>query len=110
MGVPRRRRAPVPAAPAARRTSASTKRGSDGRVCVMPVRTQDDLGAVVLLVLEHLVSLGGIVQWQPVADHEARADLTSFDPLEQWAHVSMDMTLAALHRESPVHERTHGEL
>jgi len=44
---------------------------------------QHDLGAVVVLVLEHLISRWRVVEREVVRDDEAGVDLAGLDPLEQ---------------------------
>src|SRR5215211_1527875 len=45
-------------------------------------RFEDDLLAVVQLVLEDLVAARRLVEAHRVGDHEARVDLTALDPLQ----------------------------
>src|SRR3954454_13962984 len=71
---------------------------------------EDDLHALVLLVLEGLVAVGGHAELEPVGDHEARVDLALLDPLVQRLAVPLDVALPRLDREALVHQRAGGEL
>jgi hypothetical protein len=70
--------------------SASSSRDRVGygwapRACRTELRFEDDLGAVVLLVLEHLVALRSVFEREVVRDDEAGVDVAALDALEQRA-------------------------
>src|SRR5256885_1156473 len=71
---------------------------------------EDDLLAVVLLVLEDLVALRRILQRQPVGDDPGGVDLLVLDALEQGLHVPVHMALPGPERERPIHECADREL
>src|SRR3954453_7454789 len=70
---------------------------------------EDDLHALVLLVLEGLVAVGGHAELEPVGDHEARVDLALRDPLVQRLRVPLYVALARLDREALFYQRAGGE-
>src|SRR5215210_1117436 len=71
---------------------------------------EDDLHALVLLVLEGLEAIGRLVEAEPVGDHEARVDLALLDPLVERLGVALDVALARLEGEALVHQRAGREL
>src|SRR3954447_26164513 len=71
---------------------------------------EDDLLAVVLLVLEDLVALRRIVQRHPVGDDPGRVDLLVLDPLEQGLHVPVHVALPGPERERSINECADGDL
>src|SRR5215218_4412601 len=71
---------------------------------------EDDLHALVQLVLEGLVAFGREAELQPVGHDEARVDSPVLDVLVERLEVSMDVALAALERQSLVHEGAAREL
>src|SRR5919206_122025 len=71
---------------------------------------EDDLHAVVLLVLERLVGVRRHVQPEAVGDHEARVDLALADALVERLEVAVDGALAGLDRQALVHQRAGREL
>src|SRR5215210_8000397 len=80
----------------------ATRGGADAAP-VASLRLEHDLQAVVLLVLEQVVAPGRVGEGDPVGDDEARVDLALEDPVEQRLHVPLNVALAALDREAPVH-------
>src|SRR5581483_1257278 len=73
------------------------------------MRFHNDLYAIVLLFLEHRVSLWGLIERQAVCDHEARVDLSFLDSLQQRLQIALYMRLASPHGERTVHERSKRE-
>ena len=55
---------------------------------------EHDLHALVLLVLEGLVAVGGLAELEPVRDDEARVDVAVADALVQRLQVALDVALA----------------
>src|SRR4051794_24278181 len=90
-------------------TNSSNVRAS-GRQGVRASGRQDDLLAVVLLVLEHVVAPRGFVQREAVRDDPSRVELAALDPFEQRSHVALDVALAGAERQRPVHPRASREL
>jgi hypothetical protein len=62
------------------------------------VRLQHDLGHFILLLFEHLVALGRVLQRQAMTDQKGRIELTIQNHLQQLGHVFLHMRLAALDR------------
>src|SRR3954451_8139958 len=71
---------------------------------------EHDLHALVLLVLEGLVGVGGHVEAEPVGDHEARVDPPLADVLVQRLEVAVHVALAGADRQALVHQRAGREL
>ena len=76
----------------------------------LPSGLQHDLDAAVLLVAEHLVAVGRVVERQPVRDDERRVDLALLDPLQQRLHVPVDVGLAHLEGQALVERGAEREL
>src|SRR5918993_2673594 len=55
---------------------------------------QDDLDAAVLLVAEHLVHLGPLLELGGMGDHEGRVDLAFLDAAQQVVGPAVDVGLA----------------
>ena len=58
------------------------------------VWTEDDLQTLVLLLEERVVSIGRVVETQPMRDHETGIDFSMRDTFEQGAHVALHMRLS----------------
>jgi hypothetical protein len=71
---------------------------------------EDDLHALVLLVLERLEAVRRLAERQAMRDHEARVDVALLDVLVERLHIPLHVALARLHRQALVHERAGGEL
>src|SRR4026207_1072534 len=67
------------------------------------LRLEDDLFAVVLLVLEDVVAVGSLLQGQGVGDDEGRVEVAVLNVLQQRLHVALDMALPALDGQRAVH-------
>src|SRR3954449_5639578 len=70
---------------------------------------EDDLLAVVLLVLEDVEAAFRLVEWQGVGDDPGRIDLAAFDALQQRLHVALHVALPGTQGQRPVHPRAGGE-
>ncbi|OMP13419.1 hypothetical protein COLO4_01719 [Corchorus olitorius] len=71
---------------------------------------EHDLGDFVLVVVEHLVALGGILQAHAVRNEKGRVDLTLDDRVEQGRHVVLDAGLPGLQSQALFHEGAEREL
>ncbi len=72
---------------------------------------EHDLGHFVLLVVEHLVALGRLLERQPVGDQEGRyRSCSSRIALSSARHVVLHMGLAGLERQPLLHEGAQREL
>src|SRR4051794_14545218 len=92
-----------------RRRAASSPRASEAWAwMLLPSRLEDDLDAVVLLVLERLVAVGCHVEAQAVRDDEARVDVTVLDVVVEGLQVALDVALARLQGQPLVHPRARG--
>lgn len=60
---------------------------------------EDDLFAVVELVVEQLEAARRFGKWEPMSDHEAWVDITALDTLQKWSQVTMRVTLAGANSE-----------
>ena len=65
----------------------------------VPVRFQHDLDAVVVLVLEDVVSVRCIVKTHRMCDDERWVNVAVLDQLQQRSHVSLHVRLAGSDRE-----------
>src|SRR5262245_18599934 len=63
-----------------------------------PLRLQNDLYAFVLLVQEHLVPCGRVLEPHAVRDDEAWVNLPILYPIEQRTHIVLDVRLTCLDR------------
>src|SRR5690348_185208 len=88
-------------------TRGSTQKSGGGRSMLPPppharvwvtLRLEDDLQALLLLVLEDLVAVRRLVERQAVRDDEAGVDLAALDAVQQRPHVALHVALAALDR------------
>src|SRR5690349_12458504 len=99
---------------------ASTQAGGfAGNPCTQRTRTaftyersglQDDLLAVVLLVLEDVVPVRGLVEREAVGDDPRGVDLAGLDAGEQRLHVLVHVALPRPQGQAPVHPRAGREL
>ncbi len=55
-----------------------------------------DFFAVIELVLEDVVAVWRLFEWQGVGDDEGRIDVTVLDVLQQRLHIALDVTLTCL--------------
>src|ERR1700759_3782649 len=79
------------------------------RLCPEGSGLEHDLFASVLLVLEDVVAVRRLLQWERVRDDPRRVDLTGLDALQQRLHVALDVALAGPQGQGAVHERPGGE-
>ena len=71
---------------------------------------EDDFGAVVGFVAEHLVGGWGLVDGEGVGDDEGGVDFAFRDAVEKRGHVAHHVGLAGLHGEALVDVGAHGDL
>src|SRR4051812_21102081 len=90
-----------------RRREACRRSDVEGSACswLLLLWLEYDLHALVLLVLEDLVGVGGLVKPQLVGDDEARVDVPGSDALVKRLHVTLDVALAGLEGQPLVHKR-----
>lgn len=79
-----------------------------GREASIRPRIKNNFGAVVLLVAEHFVHLGGLVEGHPVAHNKAGVDFAALNQFQQRLHVSHHVGLAGLHGQAFIHISAHG--
>src|SRR5437588_265613 len=65
-------------------------------VSICSVGHEDDLDAVVVLLLEGLVSLGGVVEFHPMGDDARRINVALLDALQERMQIAMDVGLSHL--------------
>ena len=61
-------------------------------------RLENYLDALVLFVLEHVVTLRRVSERYVMRDHEARINITVHDAIEQRSHIALHMRLTRLDR------------
>src|SRR3954471_3122393 len=64
---------------------------------------EDDLLAVVLLLLEDVVPVRRLLQRPPGGDHPGGVGRAPLDPLQERLHVALNVALAGPERQCPVH-------
>src|SRR5450631_438382 len=69
------------------------------------IRAHDDFHALILLVTEHLITIGRVVQPEPMRDDETRVDLAVLYSFEQGSHITLDVGLTAFQLEGSIHKR-----
>ena len=70
-------------------------------------RLQHYLNALVFLVAEDAVAVGGVIELHMVGDDERGFDVAVLDAFEQRAHVSLTMGLARFQGQPLVDDRAH---
>src|SRR4029453_13275112 len=78
--------------------------------CGWPSGFEDDLLAVVLLVLEDLEAAFRLGERQAVGDDPGRIDLSALDALQKRLHVALHVALPGTQGPRPVHPRPGGKL
>jgi hypothetical protein len=71
---------------------------------------QDDLHAFFLFVGENVVGFGRVLEPHLMGDDKAGVNVSIPDSLEQRAQIALDVRLAGLNCQRPVHDRSHREL
>src|SRR4051794_38840339 len=74
------------------------------------LRLQNDLDAAVLLVAEHFVHLGSVLERSGVGDDKGRIDLSFFNPPQEIIRPAVDVGLAHAECQAFIHRLTHGDL